>query len=81
MTLNLKNSCPDKTKHALSKIWSFHIFNILVRIKTLKAMLQLVDKRKLIAFLLMEFLIFVTRFLKQGFVIFTAVHVKRLARH
>ena len=43
--MNLENSLLDRTKHALLKIWSFLIFNKLVRIVTLKAMLQLVDKK------------------------------------
>ena len=46
----------------------------------LKAMLQMVDKRRLIALVLMEFLTIVTRFLKQWVVFSTTVHVKKLAR-
>ena len=49
MTLNLKNSCIGRTKHAPSIIWSFLIFNKLVRNIGLKAMLHLADKRRLIA--------------------------------
>ena len=37
MTLTLKNSGLDKTKHALSKIWSFLILNEFVRNVRLKA--------------------------------------------
>ena len=81
MTLNLKNSCLDITKHPPSKIWSFLIFNKLVRNVGLKAMLQLVDKRRLIALVLMEFVIIVTLSLKQWVVISTTVRVKKLARH
>ena len=81
MTLNLKKPFLERTKHALSKIWSFLIFKKLVRNVTLKAMLQLVDKRRLIASALMEFVTIVTLSLKQLVVISTAVHVKKLARH
>ena len=45
LTLNLKKSSLDRTKDTLSKLWSFLIFNKLVRNVTLKAMLQLVDKK------------------------------------
>ena len=65
MTLNLKNSCLNRTKHALSKIWSFLIFNNLVRNVRLKTMLRLVDTRRLIALGLMEFVTIVTLSLKQ----------------
>ena len=44
-------------------------------------MLQLVDKRRLIALVLMEFVTIVTLSLKQWTVISTAVHVKKIARH
>ena len=81
MTLNLKNSCLDRTEYARSKIWSFLIFNKLVQNVGLKAMLQLVDKRRLIALVLMEFVIIVTLSLKQWVVISTTVRVKKLARH
>ena len=64
MTLNLKNPCLDRTKHTLSKIWSFHDFNKLVRNVRLKARLQLVDKKRLIALVLMEFLSILTLSLK-----------------
>ena len=60
MTQNLKSSSLDRTKHALLKIFSFLIFNKLVRSVRLKAMLQLVDKRRLIALVLMEFVTIVT---------------------
>ena len=80
MTLNPKNSCLDRTKHAPSKKWSFLTFNKLVRNVGLKAMLQLVDKRRLIALVLMEFVTIVTLSLKQWVVISTTVHVKKLAR-
>ena len=81
MTLNLKNSWLDRTKHAPSKIRSFLTFNKLVRNVGLKAMLQLVDKRRLIALVLMEFVTTVTLSLKQWVVISATVHVKKLARH
>ena len=81
MTLNLKNSCLDRTKHAPPKIGSFLFFNKLVRNVGLKAMLQLVDKRRLIALVLMDFLTFVTLSLKQWVVISTSVDVKSFARH
>ena len=81
MTLNLKNSCLDRTKHAHSKIGSFLIFNKLVRNVGLKAMLQLVDKRRLIALVLMEFVTIGTLSLKQWAVVPTTVQVKKLARH
>ena len=81
MTLNLKNSFLDRTKHAPSKIRSFLIFNKLVRIVGLKAKLQLVDKIKLIALVLMEFVIIVTLSLKQWVVVSNTVRVKKLARH
>ena len=44
-------------------------------------MLQLVDKRRLIALVLMELVTIVTLSLKQWVVISTTVHVKKLARH
>ena len=44
-------------------------------------MLQLVDKRRLIALVLMEFVTIVTLSLKQWVVISTTVRVKKLARH
>ena len=44
MTLDLKNSFFDRTKHAFWKKWSFLVFNKLVRNVRLKALLQLVDK-------------------------------------
>ena len=81
MTLNLKKSYLDGTKHALSKKWSFLIFNRLVRNVRLKAMLQLVDDRRFIALVLMEFVTAVTLSLKQWVVISITVHVKKLARH
>ena len=45
------------------------------------AMLQLVDKRRLIALVLMEFVIFVTLSLKRWVVFPTTVHVRKLPRH
>ena len=81
MTLNLKSSWLDKTKHDPPKIWSLLTFNRLVRNVELKAMLQLVDKRKLTASVLMEFVTIVTLSLKQWVVISTTVHIKKLARH
>ena len=65
MTLNLKNPCLDRTKHALLKIWSFHDFDKLVRNVRLKGRLQLLDKKRLIALVLMEFLTIVTPSVKQ----------------
>ena len=44
-------------------------------------MLQLVEKRRLIALVLMEFVTTVTLSLKQWVFISTIVHVKKLARH
>ena len=76
-----QNSCLDRTKHAPSKIWSFLTFNKLVRNVGLKAMLQLVDKRRLIALVLMEIVTIVTLSLKQWVVISTTVHVRKLAPH
>ena len=67
MTLNLKNSCLDRKKHAPSKTWSFFIFNKPVKNVGLKAMLQLVDKRRLIALVLMIFVTIVLLSLKQCF--------------
>ena len=81
MTLNLKSSCPERTKHALSEIWSFLIFTKFIRNVALKAMLQLVDKRRLIALVLIEFVTLVTLSLRQWVVFFTTVQVKKLARH
>ena len=81
MTLNLKNSWLDRTKHAPSKIWSFLTFNKLVRNVGLRAMLQLVDKGRLIALVLLDFVTIVTLSLKQWVVISPTVHVKKLARH
>ena len=81
MTFNLKKLRLDRTKHAPSKKRSFFIFNKLVRNVGLKAMLQLVGKRRLIAFELIEFVTNVTLSLKQWVVISTTVHVKKLARH
>ena len=57
------------------------IFNKLVRIVRLEAMLQLVDKRRLIAPVLMEFVTIITLSLKQWVVISATVHVRKLARH
>ena len=56
-------------------------FNKLVRNVGLKTMLQLIDKRRLIALVLMEFVTIVTLSLKQWDVNSTSVHVKKLARH
>ena len=56
-------------------------FNKLVRSVRLKAMLQLVDKRRLIALVLMEFVTIVTLSSKQWVVISTTVHAEKLARH
>ena len=81
LTLNLENSCLDRTKHAPLKRWSFLIFNKLVWNVGLKTMLQMVDKRRMIALVLMQFLTIVTLSLKQWVVISTTVHVKKLARH
>ena len=81
MTPNLKNSCLDRAKHAPSKKWSFLFCNKLVQNVGLKAMLQLVDKKRLIALVLMEFVTIVTLSLKQWVVISTTVRVKKLARH
>ena len=81
MTLNLKNSSHDRTEHVLLKIWSFLIFNKIVRSVRLKVMLQLVDKRRLIALVLMEFVTIVTLSLKQWNAISTTVHAMKLARH
>ena len=44
-------------------------------------MLQLVDKRRLIALVLIEFVTTVTLSLKQWVVISITVHVKKLALH
>ena len=81
MTLNLKSSSLDRTKHALLKIWTFLIFNKLFRSVRLKAKLHLVDKRRLIALVLMEFVTTVTLSLRQWVVVSTTVHAKKLARH
>ena len=81
MTLNLKNSSLDRTKHAPLKTLCFLVFNKLVRNVALKAILQLVDKRRLIDLVLMEFVTIVKLSLKQWVVISTTVHVKKLARH
>ena len=81
MKLNVKNSALDRTKHALLKHWSFLIFNNLVRSVRLKAMLQVVEKRRLIALVLMQFVTNVTLSLKQWAVISTTVHAKKVARH
>ena len=70
-----------QTKHDLSKKWSFLISNKLVRNVELKTMLQLVDQRRLIAFVLMEFVTTVTLSLKQWVVISPIVHVKKIAHH
>ena len=56
-------------------------FHKLVRNVRLKAMLQLVDKKRLTALVLMEFVTIETLSLKQWVVISTTVHVKKLARH
>ena len=77
MTLNLKNSCPDRTKHALSKKCSFLIFNKFVRNVTLKAMSQLVDKKRLIALVLMAFVTIVTLSLRQWNDISTTLSMSR----
>ena len=56
-------------------------FNKLVRNVGLKAMLQLVDKRRLMALVLMELVTIVILSLKQWVGISTTVRVKKLARH
>ena len=76
-----QNFIARRNKTRFSEIWSFLTFNRLVRNVGLKAMLQLVDKRRLIALVLMEFVTIVTLSLKQWVVISTTVHVKKLARH
>ena len=78
MTLNLKNSWLDRTKHTPSKIWSFLTFNKIVRNVGLKAMLQLLDKRRLTALVLMEFGTIVTLSSRQWVVISTPVNIKKL---
>ena len=72
---------PGQNKTRSFENMVFFIFNKLVRNVGLKAMLQLVDRRRLIALVLMEFVITVTLSLKQWVVISTTVRVKKLARH
>ena len=72
---------PRQNKNAPLKKRSILISNKLVRVVGLKAMLQLIGKRRLIALVLMEFITFVTVSLKQWFVVSTTVRVKKLARH
>ena len=81
MTLNLKIDASTEQNALLWKKWSCPIFNKLVWNVRLKAMIQLVDKRILIALVLMEFATIVTLSLKQWVVISTTVHVKKFARH
>ena len=76
-----QKSCLGRTKHALSKIWSLLNFNKIVRNVRLKAMLELVDKIRLIASVSVEFVTIVTLSLKQWVVISATVRVKKLARH
>ena len=59
---------------------SFLIFNKLVRNVRMEAILQLVDKRRLIALVLMESVAIVTLSLKQWVVIFTNANLQKLAR-
>ena len=73
-----QNFMPRLNKTRSFKIWSVPTCNKLVRNVGLKAMLQTVDKKRLIALVLMEF---VTMSLKQWVVFSTTVHVKKLARH
>ena len=72
---------PQQNKTPSLKIWSFLTFNKLVRNVGVKAMLQLVDKRRLIDLVLMDFVTLVTLSLKQWVVFSTTVHAKKLARH
>ena len=72
---------PRQNKTRSSENMVFSIFNKLVRSVRLKAMLQLVDKRRLIALVLMEFVTIVTLSLKEWVVISTTVHAKKLAHH
>ena len=76
-----QKSMPRQNKTPPSKTWSFLFFIKLLRNVGLKTMLQLVDKRRLIALVLIEFATVVTLSLKQWVVISTTVRVKKLAHH
>ena len=69
----------SKTRSFENMVLSF--FNKLDRNVRLKAMLQMVEKRGLIALVLMEFVTIVTLSSRQWVVISTTVLVKKLARH
>ena len=73
------NFDPESQKTLLRKNGPLFFFNRPVRIAGLKTMLQLVDRRRLIALMLMEFVTIVTLFLKQWVVISSTVQVKKLA--
>ena len=70
-----QKTMPWLNKHALSEIWSFHDFNKLVRNVRLKARFQLVDKKRLIALVLMDFLTMVTLSLKQWLFVFPLLSI------
>ena len=72
---------PRQNKTRSSENIVFSYFQHFVRNVRLKAMLQPVEKRRLIASMLMEFVTIGTLSLKQWAVVTTTVHVKKLARH
>ena len=81
LTLILRKFASTEQNMLLRKYGPFFIFNKLVRNVRLKPMLQLADKRTLIALVLMELVFIVTLSLKQKIVSSTTLHVKTLARH
>ena len=79
--LELRDSQLAKTNLAPLRIRFCHTFNEVDQIEKVRVMSLLVDKRKYIASVLMEFVIIATVSLKQWVVISATVLVKKLARH
>ena len=78
--LKLRDSQLAKTNLAPLRKWFRRTSNKVDQIAELRVMSLLVDKRKMVASIYMEFFIIVTLFLKQWVDISTTVHVKKLAR-
>ena len=75
--LKLRDSELAKTNLAPLRIWFCHTFKKVAQIANLRVRLLLVDKRRLIASVQMEFVIIATLFLKQWGVTITNAPVKK----
>ena len=73
----LRDSQLAKTNLGPLRKWFWHTFNKVDQIATLRVMSLLVDKRRLVASVLMDFVIIVTLFLKLWGVTITTVPVKK----